>query len=240
MAMSKLLLTSVFTFVLFLSNYHVWAQETLVGLWEIKTVTVGEEMMTPVAKWTRINADGSFQSGNGWLQNSSGSWNYDVHTQIYSSIDSLDVADEFGGFKVSFESENMIWERLEEGMNVKVLLEKISTLPKSTADHLEGLWELTEISESGNSLTDEMFKDGQPKIHFRWDRIYVFISPEGERSTGYWHIHGHRPEITLLPHSADEQAESWSVVVNEKDALFRGISDSNQGIDIRYVRVREF
>lgn len=47
------------------------------GLWEVTKVIVGQEEMTPVAKWTQINKDGTFETGNGWLQNGNGTWTFD-------------------------------------------------------------------------------------------------------------------------------------------------------------------
>ena len=67
------------------SIYTYSQQESLIGLWEIQKVEVGEDNMTPVAKWTKINTDGTYQSGNGWLQNSQGQWNYDSKNKMYSA-----------------------------------------------------------------------------------------------------------------------------------------------------------
>ena len=48
----------------------------LTGLWLIENVQVGTEEMTRVARWTRIYADGNYESGNGWLKHSTGSWKF--------------------------------------------------------------------------------------------------------------------------------------------------------------------
>ena len=42
------------------------------GLWLVEKVEVGENSMTPVARWTKFNADRTQTSGNGWLQHSNG------------------------------------------------------------------------------------------------------------------------------------------------------------------------
>ena len=127
------------------------AQEIL-GLWEIKNVSVGEEAMNPVAKWTRINPDGTYQSGNGWLQNSSGTWTFNEISMEFLPVEDFGIKEDFGAFIVSFSGGKMLWERHEKGMTVLVILEKIQQLPKSTADWITGLWDLTEAIQSGKTL----------------------------------------------------------------------------------------
>ena len=232
-----------FTLIILLisCSFSIYAQkENLIGLWEIEKVEVGEENMTPVAKWTKINADGTFQSGNGWLQNSRGIWNYDNENNKYSATDSLDIFDEFGGFTVSFDQKKMFWEREEEGMQVKVTLGLIHELPMATSDYLEGMWQLVDISEKGQSILEEFENAQEHKLFIRWDRMYMKFSSEGKKLTGYWHINGHKPEITLLPHQADENVESWRVEVNKKELIMTGISDSNKMIERKYIRKNTF
>lgn len=214
-------------------------KEKMTGLWEVTGVSAGEENMTPVAKWFRINADGSYEAGNGWLQNGSGHWKYDSKNNLYTATDPLDVADEYGGFTVSFEGANMLWEREEEGMLVKVTLKPIDKLPMSPADYLKGIWELVEVMENEVPVSKDSDQTNQHKLFIRWDRVYISFTPEGKK-TGYWHIHGHRPEITLLPHQENGIAESWSVEVNEKELLMKGISESNGSVVRKYVRRKAF
>ncbi len=52
----------------------------LEGLWEVKRVTVGEEVMTPVAKWFDLK-DGRVYSGNGGLRNTLGTYTFDPQIQ---------------------------------------------------------------------------------------------------------------------------------------------------------------
>ena len=231
----------VLVFSMLFMSFSVCAQkERIIGFWEIQKVEVGDKNMTPVAKWTKINTDGSFQSGNGWLQNAQGSWNYDAEKKTYSAIDALGIKDDFGGFVVSFDKEKMIWEREEEGMSVKVTLSPITAMPMAPADYLVGIWDLVEITENEHSIINDFDGKGKHKLFIRWDRIFINFSPEGERLTGYWHINGHKPEITLLPHQADKKPESWEVTVNEKTLYMKGISDDNQMIQRKYVRRNTF
>ena len=212
----------------------------LLGLWEMTKVSMGDQEMTPVSKWTRINKDGTFQSGNGWLQSSHGTWNWDADKSYFTPSDLLGIKDEFGGFTVSISGDNMTWKRDEDGVVVTVELVRIDNLPMSPADYLEGLWDLVEITENQKSITDEFDPNDQHRLFIRWDRLYNNYSPEGSKSTGYWHINGHRPEITLLPHTDGKQPESWSIEVDEKLLIMSGISDSNHAIQRKYSRRNSF
>jgi hypothetical protein len=214
--------------------------QSIVGFWEVTEVTVGSEIKTPVAKWTKVNADGTYQAGNGWLQNSEGTWLYDKQARSYSSSEANGLVDNYGAFKVSFKDSAMIWERQEDGLQVTVKLERIKKLPKSTADFLVGIWNLKEVLRSGQS--EKSIFDPQRKhyIFIRWDRIYVERTPEGDKATGYWHINGHRPEITFLSHSERNKSESWSIVVDENELRMTGLSDSTKDLVLEYTRVHDF
>ncbi|WNB17219.1 hypothetical protein [Marivirga arenosa] len=212
----------------------------MTGLWEAINVNVGENNMTPVAKWFRFNPDGTTQSGNGWLKNYEGNWQYDSLENKFSSNNPLGIKDEFGAFDVSFDKDHMYWEREEEGMNVKVTLRPIEKLPMSPADYLQGIWLLESIEKDNQSIMEEFDPNGKHYLHIRWDRIYRNRNTEGERLSGYWHINGHRPEITFLPHSEGENAESWKIEVNEENLIMTGISDSNDTIVRKYRRGNKF
>lgn len=214
--------------------------QPVVGFWEIKEVKVGEEVMTPVAKWTRIEAGGAYQSGNGWLQNSEGNWTYDEKQKTFLPKETNGLADPFGAFQVRMNDGEMIWEREEEGMTVTIIFKPISDLPKAPADRLTGLWELQEVTRDGKVVTTAFDPDNRHYIFFRWDRIYVARPPAGERATGYWHINGHRPEITLLPHREGAAPESWRIEATDTELTMSGLSDSNEKTERVYRRIYQF
>ena len=149
--------------------------EKFIGLWEIQKVMVGSEQMTPVAKWARINQDGTYESGNGWLQNTSGTWTYKSGERSLMMTSTLDIADEYGGFTIAYDHDKMNWTRNEEGMEVKIILKPITELPMSPADYLEGGWELDDASP--NQPSNE-------RIMIRWDRIYVHFDADNRRRAG--------------------------------------------------------
>lgn len=210
--------------------------QNIVGFWEIKEVKVGPQTMTPVAKWTKINKDGSFQSGNGWLQNAEGTWTFDKKKSLFSTKETNGLVDEFGPFTVEFTDSGMNWLREEENRIVTVTLQRISELPKGIGDKLIGLWGLELVSRNGEDITQTFDPDSRHYTFIRWDRIYMGRTPKGERVTGYWHIHGHKPEITFI----QDQTESWSVEVSNTQLKMIGISDSNKGTTMTYKRLHQF
>lgn len=230
---------NVFIVLYMLSSFRVEAQE-IIGLWEIAEVSVGDEVMTPVAKWTRINEDGTYQSGNGWLQNSVGSWIVEKGSTSLRLVARNGIKDEFGSFTVKIIGNNMSWEREEEGMNVVVSLKRVKDLPIAPADNLQGLWDLVESVVDGESTLASYDPDGKYYIFIRWDRIYVERTAKGQRSTGYWHINGHRPHLTLMSHDENKNAESWRIEVTDEKLTMTGISDSNKDSMLVFNRLEAF
>ena len=235
------LLKFIFILLFFQIHNYSSAQSTNhIGLWIVESVAVGDQNMTPVSKWTRINSDGTFQSGNGWLQHSSGTWALDEMSNVFMTSDPLGMKDEYGGFTVTLSENEMYWTRVEDGMDVKVTLVRIQQLPPSPADFLKGIWDLEDITQNQHSFIDDFDAMDKHRLFIRWDRIYSDFSPEGSKTSGYWHIHGHKPEITFLPHQEGAIPESWRIEVNESELIMTGISDHNRAIQRRYLRRNSF
>jgi len=92
------------------------------GLWEVKEVRVGEEIMTPVAKWFLFTDEMQSYSGNGGIQNSKGTYKFDATKSEFLFINPSGIVDEFGPFTVRFDLPEMIWTRIENGEKVEVFL----------------------------------------------------------------------------------------------------------------------
>lgn len=225
--------------LLLLIGSYIQAQQ-LTGLWMVEEVRVGEETMTPVAKWFRYDEDGTYTGGNGWLQNDEGQWNFDQQTQTFEAKNSFGLNDPFGPFKVFVDDDKMTWEREEEGMKVVVNLSRTDKLSKSPADWLVGMWGLQSAEKDGVNNLQSL--DPERKIYFfiRWDRIVIQRNAKGERKTGYWHIHGHKPEVTFLPHDSQMPTETWRVEPGPKDLIMTGISDTNRDQMLKFGRLRDF
>ncbi|WP_276371122.1 hypothetical protein [Chryseolinea sp. H1M3-3] len=214
--------------------------QKITGFWEVLEVKVGNDIKTPVAKWTRINEDGTYQSGNGWIQNSEGTWNFDKANNSFLPTETNGIKDPYGAFKVSYLKDEMIWERAEDEMTVRVKLQRTSRLPKSTGDLLVGLWDLKEILRNGKSEKSSFDPDDKYYIFIRWDRVYVERTSKGEKASGFWHINGHRPEVTFFKNTQGREDDVWNVSVNEQTLKMVGISDSNRGVEFIYIRINDF
>ena len=236
MKFKPFLLLLILGTMLFIPSAH---SQNMTGLWLVEKVSVGDELMTPVSKWFKLHENGKYESGNGWLQNTIGRWTYDGKSKEFSATNTLGINDEAGAFQVSFSKETMIWSRMEEGMNIKVHLQKVSEVPPSYTDLLAGLWQSKEeIHESGTNNSGPL--SGLKHLQIRWDRIYRATNLDNNNKTGYWHVNGHRPELTLLPHQSDVNVESWRIKVSEKELELTGISESNKDQVKRFLRIHQF
>lgn len=150
--MTLLRLTLILSVTLFT---NLTTAQSVVGFWGFTSVSVGEQNMTPVAKWVKYNPDGTFVSVNGWPQNQIGTWEYNEKTKEFIPTNTNGIKDEYGPFKVSFEGEKMVWERDEDDMKVVVSLVQINEITASPSDSIKGLWVLPKmIYKNGQQLND--------------------------------------------------------------------------------------
>ncbi len=201
----------------FLLSTSINAQ--IYGLWETTSVRVGDEMMTPIAKWSNFLEDGKYTSGNGWLQNSDGSWEYDEVAKKLNIIVSTGFDNTFGPFDVEFNSEDeMIWTREENGELVTVTQRRIYDIPKNQATNAVGLWMVTEAI-FGNQVKTEEFKESEFQAVFvRWDNLLQEITVEGRRS-GMWRIDAHRPVIDILYYDGSKPLQYWDLNFKNEDSM---------------------
>lgn len=206
------------------------------GLWVVKTVKVGNEEMTPNARWMRFNNDNTQQSGNGWYQHSIGSWNLDEKTQQLSINNTNGLLDKNEPFKIYFENENMIWERTEEGQEITVVLEKSNDLPTTNGDKIMGLWRLEE--STGNGVFFEKFNKNPESLFLRWDKKFVLKS-DYESIHGVYNVHGHKPEVEFIPYGESFERSFWKFNV-DKDQITFTLLNSDSLVQGKFVRIHEF
>ena len=216
------------------------AAQDITGFWEVTKVSMGDRSMTPVAKWTRINPDGTYQSGNGWVQNATGAWTYDESSKQFLPEETNGIVDEFGPFTVNFQDETMLWKRMEDGSEVTVTLERINEKPMSTADKIQGLWDLSAVTENEKDITSTFDPNNRYYLFIRWDRLYQEQNTKGEKAMGYWHINAHRPELTLISMDQSREHERWQVEVTENKLKLTGLSDSNSSLVMAFSRIQQF
>lgn len=208
------------------------------GFWHVKNVSAGDREVTPVAKWFKINKDHTQQMGNGWLQNGEGTWTFDTETSLFSPINFNDIKDEFGSFRVAFKNERMIWEREEEGMLVKVVLEPITALPKGPADEIKGLWGIVKVLKDGIVITDQYDPDNKRHLFIQWDnRFQDNLGPDG-RLVGFWQMNAHKPIISFI--RSENLDQQFFVKFGENTIELRGHSENEKGLIITLNRLSTF
>ncbi len=192
-------------------NYSL-GDSKIVGLWEVNKVTVGEETLTPTAKWFLFLADGTLSSGNGWVQSMLGSYNYDQDTKELLQANQ-GVTDEYGPFKVSIEGDKMTWKRTEDGMPLKVNLSKVAKKPLAPWDKIQNRWVVDKAEglhpETGKLISQYVM---DPDVYFfMWDRAYRKFDKTGRTiERGVWHIGGHSNQVWII-NNADNVRTRWTL-----------------------------
>lgn len=232
----KILPVALIVFVTMLTN--LTTAQPVIGFWGFTSVMVGERNMTPVAKWAKYSPDGTFISGNGWTQNSIGTWVYNEETNEFTPSNTNGIKDEYGPFRVSFEGEKMIWARDEDGMKVTVSLIKITDLPASPSDSIKGLWILSRVIDKNGKRLNDFDPNQKQFIHIRPDMRYRLRNPDQTFSQGFWHMDGHRPIFSLLNYDRQTENEVFSVSFNEQLLVMK--SQNEEGLVYQYMRTNEF
>ena len=177
------------------------------GLWEVTPVSVGNETPTPIAKWFDLQENGNLLSGNGGVINLRGSWKITDDKLIFSNP--AGEADPAGPFQVAFQDKEMILSRKEEGMTVIVSLKSTDNLPLAPWDYLYGNWELKQVLNGDQDLTEDF---GKSSLFIRWDHQFNARNWLGAaKQAGIWQIHGHRAQIRLLYFDETKKDEVWAI-----------------------------
>jgi hypothetical protein len=202
--MSKAILILPFVLVAFVQQSH---GQPFVGIWEVVEVRVGDEIMTPVAKWFRFIPRGvrsRVEGGNGGIQNMAGLYAYGEENKMLYIMNEDGEEDEFGPFQTEMRTDGLKWQREEEGQLVTVTLHPAMDLPLAPWDKAIGQWNL-----EGDNATS---------IFMRWDRIFI-KRDEGARESGIWQIHAHRPALRLLSDAGDDHDENWQITFEGNDQM---------------------
>ena len=201
------------------AGQHVSIDNPFYGLWEVVKVTVGPELITPHAKWFDIKADGTSTSGNGWLQNSKGTWAFnELSKEILFSADG--IPDSFGAFVLSYEKNLMTWRRMEDGQEVAVILKRTDKKPKALWDKIVGTWQGIDM---GNSSRD---------VRFGWTKRFVDTNDDIQMF-GIWHIDAHKPILTLFYDR--EERHVWNVKIDGDNMIWTQEKD-NKSVIFTFVK----
>jgi hypothetical protein len=228
--MKNLTFITIITALLFISCQQ--NKSSIEGLWVVKSVEIGDQEMTPNARWMNFNADFTQESGNGWFQHSIGTWNLNQETKELTVINTNGINDTAPPFVVTINGESMTWTRTEEGQPVKVTLKKSTKLPTTYGDQLLGLWKLDSFEGKGN------FFDSNGFLFFRWDKRFNINSSIGKFS-GVYNVHGHKPEVELIPYGDKLQRSFWKIDFKE-DKIGLTLLNSDSTVTRSFVRIHDF
>jgi hypothetical protein len=200
----------ILTFLLFLSLTNLYAQK-ITGLWKVDRVIVGDQVMTPVAKWFKFEKRGQYTAGNGWQQNDYGSYSYNKKEKTFLPKSAIQ-ANEFGAFKIGIKGSEMQWSRMEQGMQVVVNLTPTTQITMAPKDSLLGIWEIEKYTRipdknEGDSIQHKKIE----KLVFSWTQNYVQFLASGEKKRGYWYVHAHRPELRFIDFNTEAGVQKYAI-----------------------------
>lgn len=229
----------LFTCVLWLLLPFVASANEFIGFWDVEKVVIGEEEMTPRGKWLKILEDGTYYSGNGWLQHTSGTWTLDSSKMLFELKEDNGIIDPFGPFKLSFVFDKMQWEREEEGTTVVVTLHRIEQMPKLISDEIKGLWAIEKVFHNEEDITKTYASESEDYLMFRWDKMLVEGKASGEKNYAYWYVHPHRSELRIIGRN-DDEIERWRIEIIDNNLLMSGLQPNNKGMKYIYKRLHQF
>lgn len=183
--------------------------QNVTGLWLVKKVQVGEEEMTPTAKWFQLYETGLLRAGNGGNTNLTGSWLLDRKSLLM--FDKNGKPDEAGAFETTVtEEKRMTWTRIEEDQKVVVQLLKIEPQdwPSAPWDKIQGNWKIR-TSEGMELLPSSLVFES---LYFRWDQMVNinFGTPQPNRRS-IWRIPAHQSILQLIPIDESLPRSTWQI-----------------------------
>lgn len=205
--------------------------QDLTGLWQVEEVQVGDEKMTPIARWMKFNEDGTQESGNSWLKHSEGNYEFNAQDSMLKMVDINGTADNNPSFQIDVQEDQMTWTRIKGGQEVFVRLKPIDQLPASPANKLLGVGKL---NQSEGNTTDE---EGGT-FFIGWDNVFVYTHPSGENKYGVYKCHGHKNEIELIYYGEDCRREWWAYLYEDEGLKLVQTKDENQFYVLN--RINEF
>lgn len=210
-------------------------QPSLEGLWLVEKVSMGDQSMTPVARWMKFNTDNTQVSGNGWLQHSYGTWS--LKESQLSVEDTNGIQDNTDPFTVEIQESSMTWKRDEGGQEVTVSLKRIDALPQSEGNKLVGLWKLISSIDNGNDVTAIVNPDEKSMLHLRWDNTYVQHNMPKGKKYGAYKIHGHKPEIQLVNYGNESKFSFWSFSIQNEQLI---LTSTDKTSTMKFERINQY
>ncbi|TDQ27581.1 hypothetical protein [Tenacibaculum caenipelagi] len=208
-------------------------KNSIVGLWLVEKVKIGNEEMTPNARWVNFKKDSTQTSGNGWFQHSFGAWK--LKGSLLSIENKNGISDTAEPFNVELKDETMKWSRIEDGENVVVLLKRINKIPTSKGNELLGLWKLKSNNFNDNGNINKV--DDESTLFLKWDNTYVQQNSSEKKEFGIYKIHGHKPELQMVNYGENPKFKFYNFSLKD-NILTLKLRDGDD--ELRYIRVHQF
>lgn len=172
------------------------------GLWLVKKVTMeNEEMITPALNWMLFNPDSTHAFGNGWLQNSVGSWTFQKSSKILTIKNDIGFSDYTNSMKIELSKKNMTCKLKVDEMEITLFLERIDKLPTSEVNKLYGLWKIDSTFINSRDVTDSLNPEKKAMLFLRWDNNFEIRNyPEGEKF-GIFKTQSFRQQLEMINYS---------------------------------------
>ena len=217
----------IFLFFLLCFATAIFSQSnSLPGYWQVDLVTVGENNMTPVGKWFHLGPEGDLQGGNCGSINLFGSWQNTPENELLFMLQSGEP-DPAGPFSMSWEGEQLILQRMEEGQPIQVVLQAFEPgdWPMAPWDQIAGGWK---IASQDPANQKEMLQFNT--VFFQWDNNALFNrGNDGVRTwSALWRIHAHRPQLELAPRGGHGTILTWYIEFGEDQMIWSRVVDDQE------------
>lgn len=219
-------------FVVFLLGVSSSAFGQMEGLWVVTKITMGEKDVTPSAKWFNFQGNDRLTSGNGWIQHTVGTWSLDGDKLFLTNENGYNET--YDPFIVRQENKKMIWQKEEEGQELRIFLERANDLPESHIDKIQGLWDFDTAERQGRNVSREFDPEDNVFLWIRWDRRFLYENHPDKMNFGHWFIDPHKNEIRLM--TEDSHMERWSFEVSPN----RLTLTADSGETLTFNRITEF
>jgi len=212
---------------------------SIIGIWEVHKVLLGDEDFSPMGRWVQFNADSTQVSGNGWKRHSEGTWSQNDNT--LNIVNTNGFIDPYSNFEFVLNGDSMVWKRTEEDQQVTIQLQRVKDIPKTSADELLGLWDL-DSAFSGITKLDSLYDPENMRYLFlRWNNRFRDQMNGSQALTGTYQLNEHTQTMLLvIQKEVPELFEFNYSIDNNRLILNQTDVEEHKALHLHYHRIHEF
>ena len=91
---------------------------------------------------------------------------------------------------------------------------------------------------SGNYFDQSDKKETNDYLFFRWDKRFVIESEKG-RINGVYNVHGHKPEVELIPYGDQVKRDFWKIQFEENQISLK-LLNTDKNVIRTFKRINKF